>query len=95
MPPHEFIELSKRAGMRTLESRLALIHIIHSSEIKKLARKYTNAISRLGRRIGRARHRGGGIKWGTLKKMFGGAMKRRKVSRDGRQAGDTRNSDNR
>jgi hypothetical protein len=92
MPPHEFMELSKRANMRMLKDRLELIHIIHSSKIKELARRYSNAISRLGAKIG-ARHRGG-IKWGALKKLFG-LPKMRRVSRDGRQAGDTRSSDNR
>jgi len=93
MPPYEFLELSKRANIRTLRSKLELVHIIHSSEIKKLARKYTTAISSLARRIG-ARHSGGGIKWGTLKRVFG-IPKMRKVSRDGRQTRDPRNSSNR
>jgi len=87
MPPQEFIELSRRASLRTLNNRLELIHIIHASKIKSLARKYMNAIARIGRKIG-ARHRGGGIKWGTFKKLFG-LTGMRKVSRDDRSASDT------
>jgi len=93
MPPQEFLELSKRASIRTLRNRLELIHIIHSSEIKKLARKYSSAIGRLARRIG-TRHFGGGMKWSALKAVFG-TPKMRKVDRDGRQARNPRNSSNR
>jgi hypothetical protein len=93
MPPYEFLELHKRASMRLLRSRLELIHIIHSSEIKKLARKYSSAIRSLAARIG-ARHFGGGIKWGTLKKFFG-APKMKRVSRDDRPTRDPRDSGNR
>lgn len=81
----EWIEFSRRAAVRRARRPLELIHIIHSKEIKRLARQYASALQRAIRRIGR--RGGGGIKLGALKALFGGRLPMRRVDRkDGRPA---------